>query len=398
MTDHSTVSQGTPQPQRVVVLMCDGLGLDYYGQSSMPTLKGWAEGGVFAEVEAVLPTVTNANNASICCGSWPKDHGVVGNSFLDEDTGQEEYLEDAALVCAPTLFERAGQAGVRSALLTSKKKTTALLGRGAEILLAAEAPDGDWEKILGEAPPIYSREINYWLLRAAIHVLETRPEIGCLYVHTTDYPMHEWPPQAPESKEHLGEIDALLKEAAEAAPDAAFLVSADHGMNYKARCWDLDRACAARGAPIRISISAERDKYLRHHRGFGGMSWVYTLKPGDAAAVKALLLSLEGVERVLTRAEAADEFRLMPERIGDLVVVGDADTVFGHLERLEMEVLPLGYRSHGSHHELDVPVILHNAAGAPGASYFHNNLDLARWLYPAEAAATQDVEETIAAE
>ncbi|ODS02939.1 hypothetical protein AUC71_12530 [Methyloceanibacter marginalis] len=182
---------------------------------------------------------------------------------------------------------------MRSALLTSKKKTTALLGRGAEILLAAEAPDGDWEKILGEAPPIYSREINYWLLRAAIHVLETRPEIGCLYVHTTDYPMHEWPPQAPESKEHLGEIDALLKEAAEAAPDAAFLVSADHGMNYKARCWDLDRACAARGAPIRISISAERDKYLRHHRGFGGMSWVYTLKPGDAAAVKALLLSLE---------------------------------------------------------------------------------------------------------
>ena len=114
--------------------------------------------------------------------------------------------------------------------------------------------------------------------------------------------------------------------------------------------------------------------------------------------MKALLLSLEGVERVLTRAEAADEFRLMPERIGDLVVVGDADTVFGHLERLEMEVLPLGYRSHGSHHELDVPVILHNAAGAPGASYFHNNLDLARWLYPAEAAATQDVEETIAAE
>ncbi|WP_425283342.1 alkaline phosphatase family protein, partial [Methyloceanibacter marginalis] len=71
----------------------------------MPTLKGWAEGGVFAEVEAVLPTVTNANNASICCGSWPKDHGVVGNSFLDEDTGQEEYLEDAALVCAPTLFD-----------------------------------------------------------------------------------------------------------------------------------------------------------------------------------------------------------------------------------------------------------------------------------------------------
>ncbi len=82
-------------------------------------------------------------------------------------------------------------------MLTSKKKTTALLGRGAEILLAAELPDGDWENILGKAPPIYSREINYWLMRAAIHVLRTRPEIGCIYVHTTDYPMHEWPLEAP---------------------------------------------------------------------------------------------------------------------------------------------------------------------------------------------------------
>jgi phosphonoacetate hydrolase len=287
---------------------------------------------------------------------------------------------------------------VRSALLTSKKKTTALLGRGAEILLAAEEPDGDWEKILGPAPEIYSREINYWLMRAAIHILRTQPEIGCLYVHTTDYPMHEWPPKAPESKEHLAEMDALLKEASEAAPDAAFLVSADHGMNYKARCWDLDRACAARGTPIQIAISAERDKYLRHHRGFGGMAWVYTLTPVDVPRVKSLLLELEGVELVLDRAEAAEKLHLMPERIGDLVVIGDANTVFGHLEKVEMEVLPLGYRSHGSHHELGVPLVVHNAAGAPEPAYFRNNLDLARWLYADQPKAETRAEDAVPAE
>src|SRR5690554_640165 len=79
--------------QRIVVVMCDGLGIDYYRASPMPTLKSWAEGGVFAEVEAVLPTVTNANNASICCGAWPSAHGVVGNSYLDALSGEEEYLE-----------------------------------------------------------------------------------------------------------------------------------------------------------------------------------------------------------------------------------------------------------------------------------------------------------------
>jgi phosphonoacetate hydrolase len=394
MTDNSERRANQSQ-QRTVVVMFDGLGLDYYRQSPLPTLKSWAETGLFAEVDAVLPTVTNANNASICCGAWPSVHGVIGNSYLDEETGEEEYLEDSALLRAPTLFERAAAVGVRSALLTSKKKTTSLLGSGTEILLAAEVPEGDWEKILGKAPPIYSREINYWLLRAAIHILRTRPEIGCLYVHTTDYAMHEWAPAAPESQEHVATIDALLREAAEVAPDAAFLVSADHGMNYKSRCWDLDKACAMRGLPIRIAISAERDKYLRHHRGFGGMAWVYVQKPEDIAAVKSLLLSLDGVASVLTRTEAVEQLHLMPERIGDLVVEGDRDTVFGHLDT-DVENLPPSYRSHGCRHELGVPLILHNAKGAPGHAYFRNNLDLARWLYPladVEVGNTQERDE-----
>lgn len=366
--------------QRIVVVMCDGLGADYYEQSPMPTLKAWAKSGIFAAARGVMPSVTNANNASICCGTWPAVHGVVGNSYLDAASGREEYLESAELVLAPTLFERAARAGVRSALLTSKVKTTALLGRGAELLLAAEAPSGEWIERLGAAPPIYSREINYWLLRAAGDILGNRPELGCLYVHTTDYPMHMWPPGAAESLEHLAALDALLAEAAAAAPDAAFLISADHGMNYKTRCWDLERALAARGYPVRLAISAERDKYLRHHRGMGGTSWVYLNAPGDAERVANRLSSLAGVERVMSREQAAREFDLMPERIGDLVVLGDKDTVFGHLD-VESEALPADYRSHGSMHELDVPLVVHNAADAPAASFFRHNLDLARWLY-----------------
>jgi phosphonoacetate hydrolase len=223
-------------------------------------------------------------------------------------------------------------------------------------------------------------------MRAAIEVLTSRPDIGVLYVHTTDYPMHMWPPAAAESLAHLATLDALLAEAAAVAPDAAFLVSADHGMNYKTRCWDLEKALVARGAPVRIAISAERDKYVRHHRGMGGTAWVHLNAAEDAGIVAAALRSLAGVERVMTRAEAAAELHLMPARIGDLVVLGDKDTVFGNLE-VEMERMPAEYRTHGSLHELDVPIVIHNAHGAPAADYFRNNLDLARWLYPAAAPA-----------
>ncbi|MBU3889297.1 alkaline phosphatase family protein [Methylosinus sp. KRF6] len=374
--------------QRIVILMCDGLGSDYFAACPTPTLKRWVEGGIGAPVRAVMPTVTNANNASICCGAWPSVHGVIGNSFLDLSTGAEEYMETDALLLAPTLFERAARYGVRSALLTSKKKTTSLLGRGADLLLAAEEPSAEWVQRLGAAPNIYSCEINYWLMRAAIDVLKSRPEIGVLYVHTTDYPMHMWPPEAPESKAHLLALDGFLAEAEAAAPDAAFLVSADHGMNYKTRCWDLEKALAARGAPVVAAISAERDKYLRHHRGMGGSAFVHLSAPADAERVAAALRGLEGVERVMTRAEAAQIFGLMAERIGDLVALGDKDTVFGHLD-VEMERMPPEFRTHGSLHESDVPLIVHNARGAPEARYFRHNLDLARWLFP--IAATEEL-------
>ena len=380
-------TQPKPDEQRRVIFMCDGLGLDYYHRDVMPTLQGWAETGLYREVEAVMPTVTNANNASICCGGWPAHHGVIGNSYLYEASDREEYVESADLLCASTIFERAAQRGVRSALLTSKKKTIALLGRNAEITLAAEDPDPGWVERLGPAPDIYSREINYWLLQAAEQVLRERPDIGCVYVHTTDYAMHEWPAEHPDSDEHLRGMDAALARLEQAAPDAAFLITADHGMNYKRRCWDLDKACANRGTPLHMAISAERDKYLRHHRGFGGTAWVYLQDKADRERVRAVLEELTGVERILNRERAAEAFGLMPERIGDLVVLGDRDTVFGHLDS-EYEDLPDDYRSHGSTYELGVPLIIHNASDAPAPEFFRFNLDLARWLYPAEKTET----------
>jgi phosphonoacetate hydrolase len=72
----------------------------------------------------------------------------------------------------------------------------------------------------------------------------------------------------------------------------------------------------------------------------------------------------------------------MPSRIGDLVVLGDRETVFGGLDA-ETEELPADYRSHGGLAEAKVPVVVLNADRAPGPEYFTYNLDLARWLLPA---------------
>jgi len=368
------------KPQRIVVLMIDGFGVEYLEQSPMPVLARWRQAGLFRRVQDTMPSVTNTNNASICCGVWPDRHGITGNSYLDERTGREEYMETADLVMAPTLFQRAQYRGVKSALLSSKKKTTTLLSAGAYSILAAEAPHETWVGRLGPAPDIYSREINYWLMTAAIDLLKTQPDLGCLYIHTTDYPMHTWPPEAPESKEHLARLDQLLGEAAAAAPDAAFLLTADHGMNHKSRCWDLEKVCARRGAPIRIAISVDRDKYMKHHRGYGGVAWVYCKGVREVDRVARVLSGIEGVESVLTRSEASRRFHLMASRIGDLAVLGDRDTVFGELDT-ESEALPAEYRAHGSLHEVEVPLVIYNCETRLSSQDFQFNRDLVRWAY-----------------
>lgn len=372
------------RPQRVIVLMVDGLGPDYIAASDMPVLSSWQKSGIGKIVDGVMPSVTNANNTSICCGAWPEKHGITANFYLDETTGREEYMESADLVLAPTLFERARPAGVTSALLSSKKKTITLLPRGTSLVLSAEIPPPEWTERLGKAPDIYSAEINHWLLKAAQWILRRQPEIGILYVHTTDYPMHMWPPEAEPSRRHLSQLDALLGECASAAPDAAFLLTADHGMHHKTRCWDLMKACAARGVALRSVLSAEQDKYLKHHSGFGGTAWVYLKSNRDSDRAAAVMEKLPGVQEVLTRTDAARRFRLMPSRIGELVVLGDRDTVFGSLDS-EFVELPAEYRSHGGLTEARVPLVIYNAARAPGAGFFQSNVDLARWLFPSGA-------------
>src|ERR1700730_2764668 len=124
--------------QRTVVIMFDGFGPEYLAETKMPVLGQWKRNGLYKQVEGIMPSVTNTNNASICCGTWPQVHGITGNTYYDEKAGKEDYMEAADLLLAPTLFELASRKGVRSALLSSKSKTVSFLLRGADIVLTAE--------------------------------------------------------------------------------------------------------------------------------------------------------------------------------------------------------------------------------------------------------------------
>lgn len=361
--------------------MIDGFDIRYFRKTSMPVMEKMAREGFFKTGSSIFPSLTNANNISIACGCWPEQHGVTTNCYFDETTDRAVFLEHSDFLTTPTLFEQAAAGGTKSALLTCKSKTTKILSNGVSFVVAAEAPDEEISSKYGTPPPMYSSEINYWLLDIALDLVQSRPDLDLIYVHTTDYPMHMWAPEEAESQLHMKTIDEYLGKFLKTAPDYTIVLTADHGMNSKKRCWDLAKACTKRGLALKFAISPVADRLLKHHRGFGGVSYIHLNNPTDQEKAVETILSLEGVEAVLDRETAARRFGLMESRIGDLVVLPDKHTVFGDLPE-ESEQLASNYRSHGSLYEMEIPLLLYNDQGpTPRYRDINYNLDLTRQLF-----------------
>ena len=115
-----------------IVICLDGCGPEYLAAADTPNLDAMAKSGWSVKGHSVMPTVTNVNNVSMVTGSYPERHGITGNYFRSE-SGHEKYMESADFLLAPTIFERLGKEGRRSACLTAKDKLRTLLARGTEI-------------------------------------------------------------------------------------------------------------------------------------------------------------------------------------------------------------------------------------------------------------------------
>lgn len=132
-----TAGHAQTKYQKVIVIMMDGFGEDYYRNSEMPNLNKIEKKGIYKVVPSLMPAVTNVNNISIATGTPPAVNGITGNVYFNESTGLEEYIESPDLVMAPTIFEKAKKLGIRSALFSSKKKTIDVMGTHADTRVTA---------------------------------------------------------------------------------------------------------------------------------------------------------------------------------------------------------------------------------------------------------------------
>lgn len=368
-----------PLPQTPVVVVCvDGCEPDYIAQAvatgHMPWMKKILQQGTAIVADCVVPTFTNPNNLSIVTGAPPSVHGICGNFLYDSATDTEVMMNDPKWLRAPTVLAAMADAGKKVAVVTAKDKLRALLGHQMRgICFSAEKADKATlvdnrieqvlEKIGRPLPSVYSADLSEFVFAAGVWLMaHEKPDL--MYLSTTDYIQHKYAPGAAGANAFYAMMDGYLQQLD--AMGCVIALTADHGMNAKTQMDGspnvlylqdiLDSWLGPAQARVILPIT---DPYVVHHGALGSYATVYLPSESDRAQLVTLLSGLRGMEVVLTREQAAQQFELPPDRIGDLVVVSERSTVLGTSQsRHDLSGLEVPLRSHGGISEQRVPLIL----------------------------------------
>jgi hypothetical protein len=366
----SAVTGGDPAPlylpghiRGVVVLVADGVGrtlLDAHPQLA-PTLTA-APGPT---LDACFPATTSTNLTSLATGHPPATHGITG-SFLIlpgqrerlstltwtfhrmDGVDAREQLPPEGLQTVPTVFERAGDAGVRVTRVLREE----FIGSG---LTRAALRGGD-TRSAQDLPGTLALAIEAAARRADAPSASRDPAIVYAHHGEVDQIGHVMGPGSDAWGTALQALDDALAHAREQLPpDVAIVVTADHGMVHVPDDGFVDLLA--------------RPELLQGVRAVGGDPRAKQLMVHDGAlddVVATWTDHVGGRGAVVTRAAAVaagwfgPSLALRPaaaERIGDVVVVAADEIAW-----IESDRDPLGGRLPGQHGaptdaELRIPAV-----------------------------------------
>lgn len=358
-----------------------------------PTFARFMTDGANLLADSVIPSFTNPNNLSIITGRPPSVHGIAGNYFFDPATDAEVMMNDPKFLRAPTILRTFHDAGAKVAMVTAKDKLRLLLSSGLDYATGraiafsseraniATKKENGIEKVLSYVglplSDVYSAGLSEFVFAAGVALLaRVRPDL--MYLSTTDYIQHKAGPGTKVANDFYYMIDCYL--AALDKLGAVIVATADHGMNDKHGTDKapnvvylqsmLDGWPEAAGSRAILPIT---DPYVAHHGALGSFATVYLQPTSDAVGIAVKLRAVDGIDLVLTRAEACVRFELPPDRIGDLVVMSGKHMTLGTTAaRHDLSGLDEPLRSHGGLTEQRVPMIANRKVLIPDGHALRN--------------------------
>ena len=361
---------------KTLIIVIDGCSTDYITKENTPNLYRLGYAGFYKKIKSAIPSVTNVNHATILSGSFPNNHGVVGNYYYDRQTGNEGFIESNRHMKAETIIDIYKKLGKSTALLTVKGKVLEVFGTNAQIGINLQKPDKSLlEKFKLETPPyVASFEAYDWIFKACYNVISiANPDL--VYCTTNDYMMHNFEPDSKEAKKVMQTIDQWIGKIYDLDHTREIYITADHGMNKKSRLIDLQKKLDNAGFKTFCLLSL-KDRYMENHKyQEGGTVYVYVLDEKQIQNVMDYLKKCDFADLVCDKHYAAKEFNLPVDNIGDIFIISNAESAFAELEKDEIFV---NTRTHGSLHEQEIPLIAVNAKKE--ASYYKYSADIVKAL------------------
>jgi phosphonoacetate hydrolase len=290
-----------------------------------------------------------------------------------------------------TILAAFSNAGAKVAVITAKDKLRKLLGhrmtgicfsseKADQVTLAENGIENVLERVGMPVPSVYSAQLSEFIFVAGVKLMESeRPDL--MYLSTTDYIQHKAAPGTPAANDFYAMIDRNLARLDSLG--ATIVLTADHGMNAKHGddgqpnvIYLQDTIDAWLGTSKARVILPITDPYVVHHGALGSFALVYLSAAVAERTLAERIEALPGIETVLTRAEAAARFELPSDRIGDLVIVSQRDTVIGtSRDRHDLSGLDVPLRSHGGTSEQKVPLLVNRGISTQPETRRWRNFD-----------------------
>jgi len=373
---------------RVILVSIDGFAGFYWSDPTVriPTLRALAERGVVAgRMETVFPSTTWPAHVSLVTGVRPDSHGVVGNSIFNraanrpEDLTGDPVYDAADLLRAPTVYDRAHAAGLRTAAIDwPATRNAASLDfnlpffKDQTVFETCTSP-GVWAELSRLGYPLerqgdWAQMPKRFLKDAMVadlagHVfLRHAPHLMLVHFLCVDSFQHLYGPRSPEAYWAIEYVDERIRQLLAALPadelddrTALFVVS-DHGflpvtqeirINVRLRQLGLLEL----GADGRVGRAEAR--FVMNH----GAGYLYVLETRNPQAVARDLMpelkKIEGVAGIWTEADYPALGLPMPganPHVGDLLLEAAPGYCFADETGGEQEIGPSRYR--GTHGQL----------------------------------------------
>ena len=353
---------------KTVVLNIVGLSSAVIGKHT-PFLKAYCEKKKLRKIEPMLPAVTTAVQSTYLTGTWPAQHGIVGNGWYDRTDSEVKFWKQSnKLVKAESIWDKARRenpnftvsqmfwwynmystadytATPRPNYLADGRKIPDFYTRPASLRDELREKLGDFPlfQFWGAGANIVSTR---WIADASKLTDDKHdPTLTLIYLPHLDYCQQKLGPYPDKVANELLEIDEVIKDLVEFYENkgARIILLSEYGIAPVSKPIHLNRLFREAGL---LAIRVERGLELLdagESKAFvvadHQVAHVYIQDESVRGKVMEILEKTAGIELILDR-EAQKNYHIGHERAGELVLMADKDSWFTYYFWLDDAVAP----------------------------------------------------------